>query len=750
MLDGRKRGGALPAQQRWRLEGPFDSSYSLALVNRELARAMIGAGHDVVLHSAEGGGSYPAPAELLASEPDLATRFVEGVGDPQEIVSRNLFPPRVHDSDGRLNLLHNYAWEETGFPQDWVDQFNDYLQGLTVTSEHVRKVLVDNGVAVPIAVVGNGVDHWERIVAEPLALEAKAFRFLHVSSGFPRKGLDALLAAYAEAFTAADDVSLVIKTFPNPHNDVEAQIADLREAHPQLGHIVVLEEDLAPGQLKGLYEQCHMLVAPSRAEGFGLPIAEAVLSGLPVLATGWSGQMDFLQDDPRSLIDFNFARAQSHLPVFDSVWADPIVEDLASKMRQAVSEGEDSRRRRVAALRERLVDYTWKAVAQRSVAAAERFAAAPIPQAASVAWVSTFAAHCGIATYSQHLIDALNVPVEIFAAFDATAVGAEGYNVQRCWSQGDADLGRLTAQLLGSHAEAVVVQFNYGFFNFPAFKALLRDIHASGRTLVVMLHSTRDPAHDTSKRLQDLAEELALCDRLLVHSIADLNRLKALGLVDNVALFPHGVLETAQPEARPELRRDEPIIASYGFFLPDKGLPELIEAFAVLRERGFKGRLRMVNAQFPAPISASLILEARRLIQARGLQGHVELHTDFLSDEQSLALLAPARLVVYPYQATAESASGAVRYGLASRLPVVTSPLPIFDDVRDAVFQLPGTSPQDIAQGISDVLDQLERNNPKARQVLDRAEAWRENHVYARLGRRLGNMINALVRQRQV
>ena len=747
LLDARKRRMDLPARQTWQLEGPFDSSYSLAIVNRELARAMIAEGHHVSLHSAEGDGSYPAPAEFLASEPTLAPHFVQSSGSTPGIVSRNLYPPRVADSGGRLNFLHNYAWEETGFPQEWVDDFNDHLQGLTVTAGHVKKVLVDAGVSVPIEVVGNGVDHWQRITAQPFPLTAKPFRFLHVSSGFPRKGLDVLLAAYAQAFTSQDDVSLVIKTFDNPHNTVDAQIEALRLEHPDLGDIVVIKQDLSPEQLKGLYEQCHVLVAPSRAEGFGLPLAEAILSGLPVLATGWSGQLDFLRDDPQSLIDFDFATAKSHLPVFDSVWAEPSAHQLAEKMKQARSETQAHRAARLQASQGKLGDYTWQAVAQRTAAAAAKIAAAPVAQPASIAWVSTFAARCGIATYSQHLIDTMTVPVEIFAAQDATAMDAEGYNFRRCWSQGSQDLQGLTQAVLSSHAQAVVLQFNYGFFDFPALKRFLQAVQASGRTLIVVLHSTRDPAHAPEKRLADLVPELKLADRLLVHSVGDLNRLKALGLLDNVTLFPHGVLDIPTPVVS-RSSREVPIIASYGFFLPDKGLPELIEAFALLRADGFKGRLRMVNAEFPAPISASMILQARRLIREKGLQNAVELHTDFLSDEQSLALLAPAKMVVYPYQNTAESASGAVRYGLASRLPVVTSPLPIFEDLAGAVFQLPGVSPRHIAEGIQTVLRQLARNDPVVTQTMARAAAWRESHVYGRLGRRLSNMINALVRDR--
>ena len=56
-------------------------------------------------------------------------------------------------------------------------------------------------------------------------------------------------------------------------------------------------------------------------------------------------------------------------------------------------------------------------------------------------------------------------------------------------------------------------------------------------------------------------------------------------------------------------------------------------------------------------------------------------------------------MVVFPYQQTQESASGAVRLGLASLVPVACTPLPIFDDVANATYQLSGITPEAIAEG---------------------------------------------------
>jgi hypothetical protein len=181
----------LPEKLTWRVEGPFDSSYSLALLNRETAIALDALGHRVVLHSTDGPGDFPANADFLKAHPLLASFHDRDTTTPQtsaDVTSRNLYPPRVTDMQCRINLLHHYAWEESGFPAPWAIDFNTHLQGLTCLSKHVQKLLIDHGVTVPMTTSGCGVDHWERIVPDAdFVLQAKPFRFLHVSSCFPRK-----------------------------------------------------------------------------------------------------------------------------------------------------------------------------------------------------------------------------------------------------------------------------------------------------------------------------------------------------------------------------------------------------------------------------------------------------------------------------------------------------------------------------------------------------------------------------------
>lgn len=743
----------LPAKINWRVEGPFDSSYSLSLLNRETACALQGLGHYVALHSTEGPGDFEPNPAFLRENPEISKLHSNAADLDQQaadVTSRNLYPPRVTDMSCRMNLLHHYAWEESGFPYEWTQDFNESLQGITCLSQHVKKILIDNGVTVPISVSGCGVDHWTRIQAESAyAVKAKAFRFLHVSSCFPRKGVDALLQAYGQAFTSDDDVSLIVKTFRNPHNEIHRLITEAKSQFSRFPDVIVIETDLTESELKALYEQSHVLVAPSRAEGFGLPLAEAMLSGLPVITTAWSGQLDFCNDETAWLVDYKFARAQTHFDLFDSVWAEPNVEHLAQTMRAAFQAQPVERDRKIRAAKELLLtNFKWSDAAKRLVSSARSWSRMHPRQTPRIGWVTTWNTRCGIATYSAHLVEKIPTDVTIFAARTLDLTQHDSNNVVRCWDTGESDsLKDLSNAIAAADITTLVIQFNYSLFSLESLREFLIEQLNAGRTIVITMHSTTDPIHILPhKRLELIKDVLIRCHRVLVHAPADLNRLKEIGLIENVALFPHGINThtlLTRP-ARSHSTEETFTVASYGFFLPHKGLLELIDAIALLRKRGSAVRLNMINAEYPVEESGSLIAKARARIASLQLEECIELTTSFLTDAESLELLSDADLIVFPYQETGESASGAVRYGISVGRPVAVTPLSIFDDVLSAVHVLPGQTPELIAAGIERIQSDASRRADEFMSKQALAERWRAAHSYAQIGARMFNMLSAL------
>jgi glycosyltransferase involved in cell wall biosynthesis len=735
----------------WRLEGPFDSTYSLAIVNRELARALDDLGVDVALFSTEGPGDFAPSRQFLENNHDLArmnarARVAEHAG--VSAVSRNLYPPRVEDMRCRVNLLHSYAWEESAFPAQWVRNFNAHLSGIVCTSAHVKKVLRDNGVRIPMAVSGNGVDHWERIEASSISaldsLDAKPFRFLHVSSFFPRKGPDALLEAWGRAFTDRDDVCLVIKTFSNPHNRVHEQLAAMRERYPAYPQIIVIEDDLSDADLKALYSRCQALVAPSCAEGFGLPLAEAMLGGLPVIATGWSGQMDFCSPENSWLVDYRFEQADTHFKLLPSAWAAIDVDALAAAMKSAYGAGPSERQAKAQNGREKLLkEFGWRKVAERLLDFYESLQTPPARKPETVGWISTWNTRCGIAAYSSHLMAGFKRQPYVLAPRSGDLVKPDAENCERCWNAGDDDdLAELSRAIDARNIDIVVIQWNFGFFHHDHFHGFMRRQKEAGRTVVVDMHATNDPPQAAHKKLANYIPALALADRLLMHSINDMNRLKSFGLVENLTLFPLGMLEAASVgEAAPP---SAPTIATYGFCLPHKGLEQIVDAVGLLRDAGERVDLVMVNAEYPVDVSARLVQSLRNRIDELGLGERITLETRFLPDAESLALLQSADLVLFAYHPTSESASAAVRHGLSSGKPVMTTDLPIFAEFGEAVWRAADNSPGLLAHSIREALAEIRADSPEHRRRQQLADSWRAQHGYSWLAERLEGMLRGL------
>ncbi len=742
---------------QWRIEGPFDSSYSLALLNRETAKAMSNQALQVSLYATEGPGDYEPNAQYLEKNQVINGIYQNSKQQMQvDIQSRNLYPPRVHDMQAPINLLHHYAWEESAVPMDWVDDFNFYLQGMTCLSKHVEKIMRANGVNIPMITSGCGVDHWDAIAADNnYKIEAKAFRFLHVSSCFPRKGVDVLLKAYGEAFTQQDSVSLIIKTFTNPHNDVKQVLQNLQQDNKNYPEVIIIEQDISEAQLKALYQQCHIMVAPSRAEGFGLPMAEAVLSNIPVITTGWGGQLDFCNKQNAWLIDYDFVRAESHLPVFDSYWAEPRAEHLTKLLKIAFQSTEQQRMDKVQLAQQKLnAGFSWAQVTQRYVQFSQNLPKQA--QSAQVAWVTTWNTKCGIATYAQALVKNMPVPPRcIFATkLREQPTNDEAY-VFRNWQE-EKDLSDILVQVKAKGIDTLIIQFNYSFYSYAELIALVEQLKRGGKRVIIELHSTNDPDLAPPKALKFLQSTFQQCDALLVHSIKDLNRLKSLQLIDNVILFPHGVhpipqitspiTEIIQENNLLQAINDSEtfVIATYGFFLPHKGLDEMIAALAILLNTYPKLHLLLLNAEYPVIESEQAINQAQQQVQQLSLQDKVTFKTDFLSDETSIAYLTQADLIVFPYQTTGEAASGAARYGITAQKPVAITPLGIFDDIKEVCFTLPGIDVASISDGLKALIQDIKNKAPSVIEKQGLQEKWAVAHHYPALSKRLYNIVNSL------
>ncbi|MBE9395951.1 glycosyltransferase [Pontibacterium sp. N1Y112] len=742
----------------FRIEGPFDSSYSLASVNRNLALALSAQEPEsTALYSTEGHGDFSPDQQFLDTHPNVEKLHQAGCSSAQANTTlRLLYPPRVSGMKGVNNGLGCYGWEESVLPWNYITNFNQHLQFATTMSDYVTKTMIDNGTNIPLYTTGIGADHILGAQPDPTQLPeiTHGLRLLHISSCFPRKGIDCLLSAYADAFSADDDVTLIIKTFPNPHHNIEQQLSTWRSQHPQAPHITLINKDLDDSAIRALYEVASVLIAPSRGEGFGLPMAEAMLHHVPVITTGYGGQTDFCTEQTSWLIDYQFARAQSHMGQAASIWVEPDAGHLSELLKTFGTHYTDGTlsswvsQKAEAAYHLINSRYTWSTVAEHTRQAVSQLQQAPMLEPElKFGCITTWNSKCGIATYSQMLLEPALSNAVIFANDNVEKTATDNAYVQRCWTAGQDDsLERLLKAIQDAGLSQVLIQFNFSFFSLQSLKNLLAALHAQGIQTFITLHSTADVYWgEELKTLQTLLPELEHCTRILVHSAQDLNRLKSWGLIENCTLLPHGVtrhnIQVKKPaHANPHLSGKQ-VIASYGFLLPHKGTQSLIHAFKKIHAQNPNSHLLLMNAEYPAPVSAEEAQACRELIDSLNLNEHVTLNTDFLEDHESLSWLSLADIIVFPYQQTQESSSAAVRWGLATGKPVICTPLSIFEDVADAVAFSDGCSPDELAECISNTL-----NDPATLNALnERQQDWLVQHNWTRISKRLKNLSTSLL-----
>jgi len=187
--------------------------------------------------------------------------------------------------------------EVDGLPADWVQQCNA-MNEVWVPSRFNLQTFRDSGVKVPIHVMPLGVDpqYFHPGIRGKRFFDDK-FTFLSVFEWGERKSPEMLLEAFAAAFNGRDDVRLVCKIINNDASiDVPTEIRKLKLGSAA-DRILVLHNDKIPSHWMGsLYRSADCFILPTRGEGWGMPILEAMASGLPVIATNWSAQTEFMNE----------------------------------------------------------------------------------------------------------------------------------------------------------------------------------------------------------------------------------------------------------------------------------------------------------------------------------------------------------------------------------------------------------------------------------------------------------------------
>jgi len=278
--------------------------------------------------------------------------------------------------DGRVVFFYLPEWYEyvkadslVGFtmfegdrlPRIRVGLVNDGVDACLVPSEWCRVGFFNSGVTVPLGVVPLGVDPADFPLVNRRG-RTGTYRFLWNGTDDLRKGWDLAYQSFWKAFRGSSDVELILHfrdRLPDGCHFSDANVRQVVGILPRAEYVALLEE-------------ADCFVFPSRGEGWGLPPREAAATGLPVLATNYSGLAVDIDEwaqpigvcKTRKMVYQGFGDR-------DIGWAEPCHRDLSELMLSCYTSREGAYLEGEAASRWLANHGTWEHAASRLMDAIE-------------------------------------------------------------------------------------------------------------------------------------------------------------------------------------------------------------------------------------------------------------------------------------------------------------------------------------------------------------------------------------------
>jgi glycosyltransferase involved in cell wall biosynthesis len=163
-----------------------------------------------------------------------------------------------------------------------------------------------------------------------------------MNSTFERKNPLAAVAAFQQAFGGSDGVQLAVKVSRGSADPVN--LARLQQACDEAG-CVLIDRTMSREESYALLNACDAYVSLHRSEGFGLTMAEAMFFGKPVIATGYSGNLDFMSAEVGLLAPYELTPLTQDHGIYRQgcIWAEPSVPAAAEAMRWVVQHPAEAR-----------------------------------------------------------------------------------------------------------------------------------------------------------------------------------------------------------------------------------------------------------------------------------------------------------------------------------------------------------------------------------------------------------------------
>jgi len=242
-----------------------------------------------------------------------------------------------------------WAWEVEEFPAEF-DRAFDYVDEVWAISDFCRDAIAKRThkpvYTIPLPQRVNDGDHAPSHIRESLGLPVKPYFLVSFDylSVMERKNPMAAITAFRRAFGDSDEVPLIIKTINGDKCIIDRE--KLRLAIRDAPNIHVIEDYLRSSEVSDLVRGALAYVSLHRSEGYGLTCADAMGLRVPVIATEYSGNLDFMTPENSLLVPFDLVPVDASVGVYPSttVWADPDTDVAANFMRLVVENPSEAER----------------------------------------------------------------------------------------------------------------------------------------------------------------------------------------------------------------------------------------------------------------------------------------------------------------------------------------------------------------------------------------------------------------------
>jgi len=246
---------------------------------------------------------------------------------------------------GRYNV-GLWMWEQPVFPREWRHSFGYFDEIWAATAFAVDAVAQSSPVPVVRVPIPMVRQEGPRRPRAHFGLREDEFIVLFIfdaKSVFERKNPFALIEAFRSALGDRRDARLVIKWATSP---LEPAPQERLRAEGRDPRILLIDRPLSRAEIDSLHAAADVYASLHRAEGFGLTMAEAMLAGRPVIATAYSGNMDFMTPATSLLVRYGLVTLDRDVGPYKRgcEWADPDVAHAAELLRWTYEHREEARR----------------------------------------------------------------------------------------------------------------------------------------------------------------------------------------------------------------------------------------------------------------------------------------------------------------------------------------------------------------------------------------------------------------------